>query len=227
MEHTLQYKAQNRTAHIAGLLYTLMIPLAAFGILFIPTKFIVEGDAAATVANLLTYEGTLRLGALSALLVQVCHIFIVLLLYRLLKPVNKNMASLMVIFMLVAIPIAMMNEMNHYLLVVLAHSGSDATLAPMLFQLYDFGIMVAGIFWGLWLIPMGICVYQSGFLPKALGIILVVAGGFYVAGSLLTLAIPGYETSAVATIVKIPMYGEILFPLWLLIRGVKPSLQPA
>lgn len=227
MEHTLQYKAQNRTAHIAGLLYTLMIPLAAFGILFIPTKFVVEGDAAATIANLLAYEGTLRLGALSALLVQVCHIFIVLLLYKLLKPVNKNMASLMVIFMLAAIPIAMMNEMNHYMLVLLAHSGSDATLAPVLFRLYDFGILIAGIFWGLWLIPMGISTYQSGFLPKALGIILIVAGGFYVAGSLLNLAIAGYESSAIATLIKIPMYGEILFPLWLLIRGVKPSLQPA
>ena len=114
MAHTLTPKAQTRTARITGLLYTLMVPLAAFGILFIPTKFIVEGDSAATVVNLLANEGTFRLGILSALTVQVCHIFIVLLLYKLLQPVNQNMAVLMVVFMLTSIPLAMLNELNHF-----------------------------------------------------------------------------------------------------------------
>ena len=227
MEQTLSIKSKARTARIAGLLYTLMIPLAAFGILFIPTKFIAGGDAAATINNILLNEGTLRLGMVSALLVQVCHIFIVLLLYRLLKPADRNMAALMVVFMLVSIPIAMMNEMNHLAVIALAHSGENAALIPQLFSLYDGGIMISGIFWGLWLFPMGVCVYKSGFLPKAVGVILLVASAFYVTDSFLALAVAGYKGTTITALMHIPMFGEILFPLWLLIRGIQPSLQAA
>ena len=226
MDYALTLKAQARTARIAGLLYTLMVPLAAFGILFIPTKFIVEGDAAATVANLLANEGTFRLGILSALTVQVCHIFIVLLLYKLLQPVNRNMAVLMVVFMLTSIPLAMLNELNHFA-ALFAACGGTAEMVEQFFKLYDAGILIAGIFWGLWLFPMGILVYRSQFLPKTLGVVLLVASVFYVIDSFLSLGVSGYEGTAIAQIIEIPLYGEILFPLWLLIRGVKPSLNPA
>lgn len=227
MENTLTPKARMKTARTAGLLYTLMIPLAAFGILFVPTRFLADGDAAATVRNILANEGTLRLGMVSALLVQVCHIFIVLLLHRLLKPADRSMAALMVVFMLVSIPIAMINEMNHVAVALLAHSGENAELVPVFFQLYDGGILIAGIFWGLWLFPMGVCVYKSGFLPRAIGIILLVASIFYVADSFLSLAVAGYGDTGIAAVMEIPMYGEIVFPLWLLIRGMKPSLEAA
>ena len=100
-------------------------------------------------------------------------------------------------------------------------------MVEQFFKLYDTGILITGVFWGLWLFPMGILVYRSQFLPKALGVILLVASVFYVIDSFLSLGVSGYESTAVARIIEIPLYGEILFPLWLLIRGVKPSLNPA
>ena len=74
---------------------------------------------------------------------------------------------------------------------------------------------------------MGYLVYKSNFLPKVLGIVLVIASFFYVCDSFFSLGIPGYGETAIAAIIKIPLYGEIMFPLWLLFKGVKPSLDTA
>lgn len=236
MESNISFKSQNRTARIAGLLYTLMIPLSAFGIMYIPTFLVTEGNVEATIANVLTHGVLFQLSALSALAVQVCHIFIVLLLYKLLKPVNKNMAGLMVIFMLVSIPITMVNELNNYAALLIIHKNISVAGAlanqteNMIFlflQLHKYGIMISGIFWGLWLLPMGYLVYKAHFLPRVLGIVLVIASFFYVCDSIFSLGIPGYAETVIAAIIKIPLYGEIIFPLWLLFRGVKPSLNTA
>ncbi|EHQ91685.1 DUF4386 family protein [Desulfosporosinus youngiae] len=86
MDNHLYFKSQNKLARIAGLLYTLMIPLAAFGIMYVPAALVTEGNAEATIANVLANGSLFQLSALSALVVQVSHIFIVLLLYKLLKP---------------------------------------------------------------------------------------------------------------------------------------------
>lgn len=114
MGNRIGFQSQNRTARIAGLLYSLMIPLAAFGVMYAPTSLVIEGNVEATIANVLANGHMFRLSILSALVVQVCHIFIVLFLYKLLKPVNRSIAGLMVIFMLTSVPIAMVNELNHY-----------------------------------------------------------------------------------------------------------------
>jgi hypothetical protein len=114
----------NRTARIAGLLYVLMIPLGPLGIMYVPTALVVAGDAAATAQNIMANIGMFRLSIVTALLVQVAHIFIVLFLYKLLKPVGKSIAALMVIFMLVGVPITMLNELNHFAVQLLL-SGAD------------------------------------------------------------------------------------------------------
>ncbi len=236
MENTIDFKSQNRTARITGLLYSLMIPLAAFGVLYIPTSLVVKGNVEATINNILANSHIFQLSILSALIVQVCHIFIVLFLYKLLKPVNWNMAGLMVVFMLTSVPIAMVNELNHYGILLSIHNDvsvagtfTDQTknMISLFFQLHEYGIVISGIFWGLWLLPMGYLVYKSNFLPKALGIVLIIASFFYVCDSFLSLGILGYGETMMAAIMKIPLYGEILFPLWLLFKGVKPSLNTA
>lgn len=102
----------NKTARIAGFLYLLLAPLGVLGIMYIPSTLFVPGDTAVTASNIMANESLFRLGIVSALLVQVIIIFVVLFLYKLLKPVNKNMARLMVIFILLGAPIAMLNEFN-------------------------------------------------------------------------------------------------------------------
>ncbi len=151
------------------------------------------------------------------------QIFLVLALYQLLKVVNKNMASLMVIFSLVAVPIAMLNELNN-LAVLLLLSGAEylkvftteqlQALVYLFLRLHSQGLNIAQIFWGLWLFPMGYLVFKSGFLPRILGVLLMIACFGYVIQSFA--AFLGYNVS----IIFFTGWGELLLLLWLLIKGV-------
>ena len=135
----------NKTARIAGFLYLMMAPLGIFGIIYVPSVLIVSGDAIATVKSIMANELLFRLSIVTALIVQTCHIFIVLLFYKILKPVNKNHAVLMVVFMLVSIPIAMLNEVNHFAVLLLSSSSGYLpvftadqiqTLVPLFFDFH-------------------------------------------------------------------------------------------
>src|SRR5215217_681955 len=104
----------NKTAKVAGLLYLLTIPLGIFGALYVPSRLIVPGDAGRTAENLMAFESLFRLGIVSDLLAPLVLILVVLLLYQLLKPVNKNWALLMVIFLVAGVPIALLNKLNQF-----------------------------------------------------------------------------------------------------------------
>ncbi len=212
-------------ARLAGALYLLMVPFGIFGIMWVPSIMFVPGDTAATVNNIMASESLFRLGIVSALIVQVLHIFVVLVLYQLLKAVNKNHALLMVIFALVGIPIAMLSELNQLAVLVLL-SGADYLAAftteqlnaqvALFLNLREDGLVIAWIFWGLWLFPMGYLVFKSGFIPKILGIILMIGCIGYLIDFLTTVLLPnlGVLISGVTSI------GEFFILLWLLIKGV-------
>jgi len=212
-------------ARVAGLLYLMMVPLGIFGIMYVPSTLVVPGDVATTANNIMASESLFRLSIVSALLIQIDGIFVVLLLYRLLKPVNKNHAVLMVVFLLVAAPIAMLNELNHFAALSLL-SGDDyltvfttdqsQALVPLFFDLHERGIDIASIFWGLWLFPMGYLVFKSGFLPRILGVLLMIGCFGYLIESFAALLLPDHEVN----IAMFTFWGEVLLPLWLLIKGV-------
>ena len=221
----------NKVARIAGLLYgPLMLPLGLFGLMYVPTVLFVAGDAVTTTKNIMAHIGLFRLSIVTALIVQVIHIFIVLLLYKLLKPVNKNLASLMVIFMLVGIPITMLNELNHAAVLLLL-SGADylnvftagqlQSLALMFHDLHEYVInSIASIFWGLWLFPMGYLVIKSGFISKIPGVLLIIAGSGYLIDTFARILSPNYGATIIVTFFMFAMFGEVVFPIWLLIKGV-------
>jgi hypothetical protein len=225
-------------ARVAGFLYLLLLPLGIFGTLYIPSILIVPGDAATTAKNIIASESLFRLGIVIALLVQIINIFVVLALYQLLKPVSQNMALLMVLFLLLGVPIAMLNELNHFA-VLLVLSGADylrvfttdqlRALVPLFLNLHEQGINIAGIFWGLWLFPMGYLVFKSGFLPKILGVLLMIGCFGYLIDSFAAFLFPNYHVQ----IAMFTFWGEVLFPLWLLIKGLnverweKPALASA
>ena len=212
-----------------------LMPFAFLGIVYVPSVLVVPGDAAATARNIMASEWLFRSGTVSHLIGQIILIFLVLALYRLLKSVNKDHAVLMVVLALLAVPIAFLNELNH-LAVLRLLSGSDSlrpltsdqlhAQAMLFLDIRNSGIYVAQIFWGLWLLPLGYLVLRSGFLPKLLGILLVIACCGYLIDSGAHLLLPGFD----ATISQFTFVGEVLFPLWLLIRGVNverwPSLAP-
>ena len=159
----------------AGLLYIVASILAIFALLYVPSKLIVHGNPTATADNIASSETLFRLGIAADLIGQALFIFVALALYDLLKGVNQRHALLMLTLILVSIPIAFLNEVNSLAVLTLVR-GADFqalfekpqrdTLAMLFLNLHGYGFDVAGIFWGFWLFPLGLLVYQSGFLPR-------------------------------------------------------------
>jgi hypothetical protein len=209
-------------ARVAGSLYLIANLFAPFTLLYLPSRFIVRGDAAGTANNVIASE-SLRLGIVGNLFTFIANIFLALALYQLLKVVNKNMAALMVILFLVGVPIAMLNELTQLAILQLL-GGADylsayptdqlQALAYLLLRLHDQGLLIAHIFFGLWLLPMGTLVFKSGFIPKMVGVLLAIAGVGYVVQSFA--AFLGYNVN----IILFTGLGELVFLLWLLIKGV-------
>jgi uncharacterized protein DUF4386 len=210
-------------ARLAGFLYLVVNLFAPFTLLYLPSRFIVRGDAAGTAADIMASESLFRFGIALNLFTFIGQIFLALALYQLLKVVNKNMASLMVIFSFLAVPIAMLNELTQ-LAVLQLLSGVDyfnvfpvgqlQALAYLFLRLHSQGLNIAQIFWGLWLFPMGYLVFKSGFLPRLIGILLMIACFGYVIQSFA--AFFGYNLD----IIFFTGWGELFFMLWLLIKGV-------
>lgn len=209
-------------ARLAGFLYLLVVPLGIFAI-YVPSRLIVSGDAATTASNLMDSELLFRLSIVSDLTSPLVLILVVLFLYQLLKPVNKNMASLMVIFLILGVPIALLSKLNQFAALQLLRGADYLTvfttdqlqaLAYLFLRLHDWGGTIAFIFWGLWLLPLGYLVFRSGFFPRILGALLIMSGFGYVIDSFATFL--GYGVN----IGLFTAWGEILFILWLLIKGV-------
>ena len=214
----------NRTARLTGLLYFIQLPLSVFAILYTPSLFVPE-DTLATVSNILTAETVFRLSIGAALVVQVSHLVIALLLFRILSPVNRTAGVYMVVFMAVSVPITMLNELTNIAILVLANAPSFLSafsseqlgnLVLFLHTLHEQGILIAQIFWGLWLFPMGYLIIRSDFVPKLLGYITLVVGASYLLDCFTWILLPGFSFSFAGVL----GFFEILFPLWLLIRGV-------
>lgn len=211
-----------RRARVAGWLYLILGVFAGFGLQYVPLRLIVSGDAVATAKNILASEALFRLGIVAALTSVIINIFLALALYQVLKPANKNMAALMVILLLVAVPIAMLNELNDFAILFLVHGPAGLTidqthaLVSLFLQLHANGFSIAQIFYGLWLFPMGYLVFISGFLPRLLGVLLIIGCVGYVAQSVADFLFP----NSGVIIYLFTSWGELLFSLWLVIRGV-------
>jgi len=214
-----------KTARIAGLLYLALAVLSAFGLVYVPSMLIVPGDAAATANNIVTSESLFRLGFMSNLIAFTVNVFVALLLYKLLKPVNKSMASLMVILILIGLAIGMLNELNQFAALLLLGGADHLTaftadqlqaFAALFLDIYQHGFSIAHIFWGLWLFPLGYLVFKSGFLPKVIGVLLIIAGLGYLVDFTLFFLFPDITV----TISEFTFVGEVLLILWLLIKGV-------
>jgi hypothetical protein len=218
-----------KTARLAGLLYVLLGIPAYFSLMYLPKKLIVSGNAAATAARIRGSEALFRLGIVGGLVSMVGFLFLALVLFRLFEEVNRKQAFLLLIFVLVQVPIAFLNEVsslgalkllgNADFLSVFGAPQREA-LAMLFLNLHSQGIFVSEIFWGLWLFPFGVLVCQSGFIPRALGIWLLINGGAYVALSFTALLSPQAYTAAFRAAFPL-LLGELAIQLWLLIVGAR------
>lgn len=216
-------------ARRAGLLYFLLGITAPIGLEFVPAKLFVAGDPAATVAHLRASETLIRLSIASELVHQVISIFVALALYRLFKAVNEGQATLLVVMSLLGVPIMFLNVLNEIATLMVVGGGDllsafgkpqlDA-LAFMFYRLHSRGIVVASVFWGLWLFPFGYLVIRSGFIPKLLGYLLYVAGAAYLAAAFTTLIMPSLSPR-IGPIAGILEIAEVPIIFWLLIWGTR------
>ena len=217
-------------ARVAGLLYLTLLT-APLRLLYIPGKLFVHGDATATASNIAAHQTLFRLGILSDLFTATMSIFLTLALYRLFKEVDEGLARLLVILgSLMVAPIYFLNTINDAAALLLAR-GADFlsvfnkpqrdALAMMFLRLHGHGILVNEIFWGLWLLPFGLLVYRSGFLPRILGAWLILNCFAYLATSVTGLMWPQYEQTVSNWVFPV-MFGELAIMLWLIIMGAKP-----
>jgi hypothetical protein len=218
----------------AGLLYVLISIPGIFALIYVPGKLIVDGNATATASNIAAHETLFRLGIAANLISQILFMWVALALYDLLKEVSRRQAALMLTLIVVPVPIVLLNELNAIAALTLVR-GADFlsifekpqrdSLAMLFLNLHSYGFDIAAIFWGLWLFPLGLLVYRSGFIPRLLGVLLMLNGFTFPVNSFTSLLLPQYE-NIVSRWMKPLSFAELLFMFWLLIMGAKPKPLP-
>lgn len=217
-----------RKARIAGVLYLFLAITSIFGLMYVPSKIIVKDNVAITIQNIMTSPLLFRLGIISNLIYLTIFVFLALAFYNLFKEVNKNVALLMVALVLVAIPVAFVNELNQFaVLLILKGDGllikfetsQNQAMVQLFLNLYKQLSYMVTMFWGFWLFPLGLLVISSKFIPRLLGYLLIIGGFGYVISSF-TFLISPYYGNLIFPIVTIPSgIAEVSLILWLLIKG--------
>lgn len=219
-----------RQARVAGFLYLVVVITGPFLLLYVPGKLFVPGDATATARNILAHEGLFRAYIVTGIVGELFFVATILALYRLLREVGPQLAALMVISILIDVPLAILSLANNVAVLAFVRGAEilaafdppqrDA-LATLLIEVDRQGILVSEVFWGMWLLPLGILIVRSGFLPRWLGIWIFANGIAYLAISLTGLLVP--EQHKTITNVAMPiLFGEMALMLWLLIVGARP-----
>ncbi len=214
-------------ARLVAFLYLMLIPINLFGANYVPARLIVPGDVATTASNIMANQALFRLGIATTLFIFVADAIVVLMLYQLLKPIDKNMAALMVVLNLLGVPLAMLNELNQFAIPILLSQGHLSAftadqinvLVGFFLNLHDMGVKIGGIFWGLWLSPYGYLVFKSNFFPKVFGIFLVVEGFAFLIQSFAAFLLPS-PVAGIDLLLAITAWAELFVPLWLVIKGM-------
>ncbi len=216
-------------ARAAGAMYLVVTVGGILGLMYFPSQFIVRGDALATAGNIQTHALLFRSWIASDLITGTVFLLLPFALYRLFEGVNRKWATVMVVLAVASVPLGfasmidrldvltLLGDAQHLKAFTTEQLHSQMMLA---FRNADHATTVAELFWGLWLLPFGYLVFRSGFIPRLLGVLLMVNGLAYVALCLIGLLAPDY--SGVAFRVAFPaFFGEMLIMLWLLIVGVR------
>ena len=227
---TDQEKQMSRSsiARLAGLCYLILVVTGIFHLIYVPTQLIDWGDAARTVNNITNGEFLFRAGIVVGILSYIAYLILPLILYRLLESVDRTQAVVMVALAVVSVPVSLFSMVYKVdVLSVLsgaeylnAHSSEQIHAQVMsLLKSYNNTISVVQIFWGLWLFPFGYLVFRSGFLPRVLGVLLMLGCFGYLIRFFGYHLFPDVD---IPSFVRLPgSLGEIGTCLWLLIMGAR------
>ena len=212
-----------QNARLAGCLYFCAFLTGTFSLIYVPAHIIVNDDPAATIRNILEYNLLFRAGIAVELLGHAIFLLLPLALYKLLSPVDKTAAVAMVALGVMSVPLDFV--INVHKLDVLTLLGEPNYLPAQVMQslaAYYNGILVCKVFWGLWLLPFGYLVFKSGFLPRTLGVLLMLGCAGYLIDFTGSILFPAYGDFAYARFIRMPAaLGELGICLWMLILGAK------
>jgi hypothetical protein len=211
--------SEKRRARIAGLLYLIVAVCGGFSELYVRAGVKVAGDAAATAANISASATLFRIGALTDLVNLVCFLVLGLVLYGLLKPVGRGAALTMLAFNAVSVAVLTANMANH-LAALQAATGGDDALAMLFLDLHATGYLVAGTFFGLWLLPLGYLLFSSGYAPRPLAVLVMVGAFGYVADLVARVLFPTVGDTLGPVLVLPSALAELSLVLWLLVKGL-------
>jgi len=206
-----------------------MSVIMVFGFMYAPRVFFVNGDAAATAQRISEGELTYRVTVLASLVGEILFIFVVLNLYHLFRNVDRKMARLMVALVCVGVAAEIVNIANRLapldflsgygFMSVFNRAQLEALALSFLYLGNNLGQLIT-VFWGLWLIPFGLLTIKSGFFPRILGVLLMIAGVGYIVTWFSFLVFPAQL--GVITRFMMPLYfGEVPIVIWLLVMGAK------
>ena len=225
---------RDRNARWAGLLYLLVVLIAPYRLIYLPSTLFVDGNAAATVANITAHETLFRFGLAADLVCGSLQAFMALALFRLLGEVNRSRGIAMLLLGGALVPaLYFFNVLNDAAVLLLAHGGdalaafepAQRTALAMLFlRLHGQTIGAAETLWGLWLFPLALLVLRSGFLPRLFGYGLILNGLAYVLQSLAWALAPAWQ-DRLSSLLGPLQFVEVLFMLWLLVLGARPGLR--
>jgi hypothetical protein len=219
----------NKTARMAGFLYLIYLVVEILADVFGRSPLIVMGDAAATASSIVAHEWQFRIGFVGDLLAGVLFFLVAWALYALLKPVNKNLALLFLLLNLGGVAVRFAIDLN-YIAALLLSSGADTlkvfqadqlqALAMAFLYLQKNGYWASQIFFAVWLFPLGYLVFKSGFLPRILGIVLMIHCVSWLITSLLFFLYVQSYTAITYISFPLGFIAEFGLTLWLLIKGV-------
>lgn len=222
--------SRKQTARLAGALYVAMALFGAIGLVYFPGRFVVQGDAAATAGRIVSAPLLYRLWAATDLVAGVFAIYLAMTLYQLFKDVDRNQARVLVAMLLVQVPMWFALTLTQLAPRVLLNGSSywsvfdkaqlDA-LALGLLGLSSRGVDAMSAYSGLWLLPLGLLVYKSRFIPRLVGVFVLVAASAYLVSAATAFVFPAYHSFVFWGAAPLYGLGEISIIGWLLIKGAQ------
>ncbi len=215
-------------ARIGGVLYLMIIVIGFSSEFFVRDKLVVSGDVTATANNIMASESLWRLTIAAELILLVCAVALTLILYVLLRPVNKNLALLAVFFNIVEFPIEAVSKLCLFAALFLSGNADYLkafephqlhALVKIALKLHDYAFGIDLVFFGCACLVYGYLLFRSGYFPRPLGVLMAMAGVSYLANSFTLIVAPAYA-GKIFLVLGLALIGELSLCLWLMVKGV-------
>jgi Domain of unknown function (DUF4386) len=225
----MEFQLNKTSIRIAGFLYLLVAIGGLFAEFFVRTKLIVQGNAAATAANIAGSEGLYRMGIAADVLCQISHFLLVLLLYILFRHIHRNMALLMLACVIASVAMTLLNLTHQANVLLLLDGGAlngafnreqIEALVMLSIRQHNFGYALGGVFFGLWLYPLGHLMNQSGRFPRILGTLLKIGCFGYLIDTFVAILVPRYRET-VMPVLMVAAIAELATCFYWLLAGLR------